>query len=189
MRQIQILSIKSVHLLAIFVFVYVGVEVTTGGWIVTYIIDVRGGGASSGYISSGFFGGLMFGRVALLWLNKNLGEQRALYLYAMIAVGLEFIIWFVPSLIGNAVAVSFIGIFLGPMFPIAMNVAGRILPHHVVTGSIGWIGGVGAVGSVVVPFVTGAVAGRAGIKSLQPLYVTYWFHLNPDQHQNLRLFL
>lgn len=27
------------------------------GWIVTYIIDVRGGGMSSGYISTGFFGG------------------------------------------------------------------------------------------------------------------------------------
>lgn len=27
------------------------------GWIVTFIIDVRGGGPSSGYISSGFFGG------------------------------------------------------------------------------------------------------------------------------------
>ena len=29
----------------------------TLGWIVTFIIDVRGGGPSSGYTSSGFFGG------------------------------------------------------------------------------------------------------------------------------------
>ncbi len=27
------------------------------GWIVTYVIDLRGGGPSAGYISSGFFGG------------------------------------------------------------------------------------------------------------------------------------
>jgi hypothetical protein len=27
------------------------------GWIVTYVIHVRHGGPSSGYISSGFFGG------------------------------------------------------------------------------------------------------------------------------------
>ena len=47
------------------------VEVTLGGWIVTYIIEVRGGGPSSGYISSGFFGGLTFGRVALLWVNSK----------------------------------------------------------------------------------------------------------------------
>jgi hypothetical protein len=57
------------------------------GWIVTYIIDVRGGGPSSGYVSAGFFGGtivfcqlyrdltgnegLMTGRIALLWLNQK----------------------------------------------------------------------------------------------------------------------
>jgi hypothetical protein len=71
----QMLSLRIVHLLAFFIFVYVGVEVTIGGlsfhhyrssafdddcpggWIVTYVIEVRGGGPSSGYISSGFFGG------------------------------------------------------------------------------------------------------------------------------------
>jgi hypothetical protein len=76
----QILSIKAVHFLAFFILVYVGVEVTIGGtlflslslsydmaiviynniigWIVTFMLDVRDGGPSSGYISSGFFGGI-----------------------------------------------------------------------------------------------------------------------------------
>lgn len=53
----QIFRLKNLHLLAVFVLVYVGVEVTIGGWIVTYVIDERGGGPSSGYISSGFFAG------------------------------------------------------------------------------------------------------------------------------------
>jgi fucose permease len=48
---------RAVHLLAVFILIYVGVEVTIGGWIVTFIIKVRGGGPSAGYISSGFFGG------------------------------------------------------------------------------------------------------------------------------------
>jgi len=84
------MTTRAVHLLAIFILIYVGVEVTIGGkalivairsmitsfhficvhtllihllsllmlgWIVTFIIDVRGGGPSSGYISAGFFGG------------------------------------------------------------------------------------------------------------------------------------
>ena len=68
-------KLKALHLLALFIMVYVGVEVTIGGkphislrflynntvcaagWIVTYVIQVRHGGPSSGYISSGFFGG------------------------------------------------------------------------------------------------------------------------------------
>ena len=71
----QILSLKAVHLMAFYILVYVGVEVTIGGeptykykvqclvlkgvigWIVTYLIHERGGGSSSGYVSSGFFGG------------------------------------------------------------------------------------------------------------------------------------
>jgi fucose permease len=53
----EILSNKAVHFLALFILIYVGVEVTIGGWIVTYIIEERGGGPSAGYISSGFFGG------------------------------------------------------------------------------------------------------------------------------------
>lgn len=41
------------------------------GWIVTFIIRERDGGPSAGYISSGFFGGLTLGRVALIWFNRR----------------------------------------------------------------------------------------------------------------------
>ncbi|KAF7983221.1 hypothetical protein HWV62_23506 [Athelia sp. TMB] len=165
----QVLSLKAVHLLACFIFAYVGVEVTIGGWIVTFIIDVRGGGASSGYISAGFFGGLMVGRVALLWVNKKVGERRVLFIYAILAIGLEVVIWLVPSLIGDAVAVSIVGMLLGPIYPIVMNESSRILPRWLLTGSIGWIAGFGQAGSALFPFITGALASKVGIKSLQPL--------------------
>ncbi|KAL0057210.1 hypothetical protein AAF712_016154 [Marasmius tenuissimus] len=79
----QILMNSQVHLLAFFVLVYVGVEVTIGGeslfprswswttfevipcsfttgWIVTYAIRLRDGGPNSGYISSGFFAGQFY---------------------------------------------------------------------------------------------------------------------------------
>ncbi|KAJ7927611.1 major facilitator superfamily domain-containing protein [Mycena leptocephala] len=168
----QILSLKTVHLLAFFILVYVGVEVTIGGWIVTYIIDVRGGGPSSGYVSAGFFGGLMTGRVGLLWLNQKIGERRVLYVYSILAIGLELIVWLVPSLIGDAVAVSLVGVLLGPIYPITMNYAGRVLPRWLLTGSIGWIAGFGQAGSAVFPFITGAIASKTGIKALQPLLIS-----------------
>ncbi|KAJ3548188.1 hypothetical protein NMY22_g1355 [Coprinellus aureogranulatus] len=81
----QIMSEKTVHFLALFILVYVGVEVTIGG---EYLVDVeRRGGASSGYISSGFFGGLTLGRVILLPVNKWLDEYRAFYIYAGLSLG------------------------------------------------------------------------------------------------------
>ena len=82
---------------------------------------------------------------------------------------LEIIVWLVPSLIGDAVAVSIVGILLGPIYPIVMNHSSDILPHWLLTGSIGWIAGFGQAGSAVLPFMTGALASRVGIKSLQPL--------------------
>ncbi|KAI5996336.1 MFS general substrate transporter [Pisolithus albus] len=168
----QIFALRAVHLLAFFILVYVGVEVTVGGWIVTYVIDIRGGGPSSGYISSGFFGGLMIGRLCLLWVNRKVGERRVLFIYAFLAIGLELVVWFVPSLVGGAVAVSVIGVLLGPMYPIAMNHAGRVLPRWLLTGSMGWIAGCGQAGSALLPFMTGAIASKAGIVILQPLLVS-----------------
>lgn len=96
-----------------------------------------------------------------------------------------------PSLIGDAVAVSFVGLFLGPMYPILMNETSRLLPHWLLTGSIGWIASFGfagesffacgllhltrpeterhSIGSALFPFLTGALSERFGIISLQPL--------------------
>ncbi|KAK7034549.1 hypothetical protein VNI00_012396 [Paramarasmius palmivorus] len=184
----HILAQRRVHLLAIFILVYVGVEVTIGGWIVTYVIRLRDGGPDSGYISAGFFAGkptllfslspryecpagLTLGRVVLLWLNAKIGERRVMYLYTLLAIGLELVVWLVPSLIGGGVAIALVGVLLGPMYPIALNHAGRILPRWLLTGAIGWICGFGQSGAAVVPFMTGALAGKFGIGSLQPLLV------------------
>ncbi|KAI0654399.1 major facilitator superfamily domain-containing protein [Cubamyces menziesii] len=168
----QMFRLRTVHLMAFFILIYVGVEVTLGGWIVTYVIQLRGGGPSSGYISSGFFGGLTLGRVGLLWVNQKVGERRAIFMYAILAIALELIIWLVPSLIGGGIAVSFVGVLLGPIYPIVMNQARGVLPPWLLNGCIGWIAGFGQAGSAFLPFLTGALAAKVGIKSLQPLLVS-----------------
>ena len=129
----------------------------------------------------------MLGRVLLLWLNRKvrlsglltlhiqtyitlqIGERRVMFIYAFLAIQLEVTIWVVPSLVGNAIAVSCIGMLLGPMYPILVNHSKNILPKWLFTGSVGWIAGVGQTGSAILPFITGVLAGRFGITSLQPL--------------------
>ncbi|CDO70549.1 hypothetical protein BN946_scf184579.g5 [Trametes cinnabarina] len=165
----QVFRLRAVHLMAFFIFTYVGVEVTIGGWIVTYVIQERHGGPNSGYISSGFFGGLTVGRIALLWLNKKIGEWRVIFLYVMICIGLELVVWLIPNLISGAVCISFVGFFLGPIFPIVMNHAGNVLPSELISGSIGWIASFGSAGAAVFPFITGAIASSTSIANLQPL--------------------
>ncbi|EED85044.1 predicted protein [Postia placenta Mad-698-R] len=198
----QMFRLKELHLLALFIFIYVGIEVTVGGnwlcilphiiaqallqgWIVTYVIEVRSGG-------------LTLGRVALLWVNKTtpivpqVGERRVLFIYSLLAIGyetlnrkhpssdtyialtrsLELVVWLVPSLIGGAVAVSLVGVLLGPIYPIAMNHSGRVFPQWLLTGCIGWIAGIGQAGSAFLPFLTGLLASKEGILTLQPLLVS-----------------
>ncbi|KAJ3839168.1 major facilitator superfamily domain-containing protein [Lentinula raphanica] len=167
----QIFNIRAVHYLAVFAFIYVGVEVTIGGWIVTFIIRERDGGPTAGYISSGFFGGLTLGRLGLMYVNKKVGERKVVFLYVLLSIGLEITIWFVPSIIENAVAVSFIGALLGPLFPILVGYGARVLPPYLFTGGMGWITGVGTAGSAALPFITGILASKYGIKSLQPFLV------------------
>ncbi|KAI0316667.1 major facilitator superfamily domain-containing protein [Amylostereum chailletii] len=185
----QIFRVKTVHLVALFILAYVGVEVTVGGklitqphvffrlmhalgWIVTYTKEVRDGGPSSGYLSSGFFGGLALGRVALLWVSKKLGNRPAVLTYMLVAIGLELIVWFVPSLISGGVAIALIGLILGPIYPIAINETGKIPPRWLLTGSISWIAAFGTAGSAAIPFIAGVLAQEKGIWSLQPLLVS-----------------
>jgi len=167
----QILGQKVVHLIAFFSLFYVGVEFTVAGWTVTYIINQRHGGPSSGYISTGFFAGLCAGRLALLWVNKKVGERRVIFIYTIVSIGLEVLVWFVPSLIGDAVAVALVGFVFGPIYPIMMNETARLIAPWLLTGSIGWIAGFGFTGSALFPFITGALAQRFGIQSLQPFLV------------------
>lgn len=74
-----------------------------------------------------------------------------------------------PSLIENAVAVSLIGLFFGPVYPILSSIACEIIPHWLLQGGIGWYGGIGMAGAAFFPFVTGALSSNFGIVSLQPL--------------------
>jgi len=165
----QLMRNKTVHLLALFLMVYIGVEVTIGGWIVTFLLLVRGGGAWSGYVSTGFFGGLTLGRVVLVEVTKKIGTVNAIYVYTILAIFFQMIVWLVPSFTAAVISVSLIGVLLGPMFPIAINHVGRVIPRHLVNGAVGWMSACGAGGSALLPFITGTIASNWGIESLQPL--------------------
>ncbi|KAG8880893.1 hypothetical protein FRB97_000337, partial [Tulasnella sp. 331] len=170
-KLLRLLRLSTVHYMAIFTLIYVGIEFTIGGWIFTYLLNYRGGQPSDGYVTSGFFGGLTLGRVALLPLNRLIGPEHAIVVYIIVCVAFEFTVWFVPNLIENAVAVSIIGFFLGPNYPVMLNVAGRKLPQELLAGSIGWISAIGNIGTAVFPFATGALASKYTVAVLHPLLV------------------
>ena len=124
---------------------------------------------TSGVTATGFWAGMTVGRIGLSFLTARLGEFRSVLIYLGICLGLELIFWLIPSLVVSAVAVAFLGMFMGPLFPTAIIVVTKLLPRHLHIGSIGFGTALGGSGGAIFPFIVGAVAQAKGVKTLQPI--------------------
>ncbi|KAH9219983.1 MFS transporter [Leptodontidium sp. 2 PMI_412] len=155
---------------ALFLLFYVGVEVSLGGWLVTFMLKVRHGKAfESGLVVTGFWLGLTCGRVILGFVTGKIGEKIAIAAYMVICVGLELCFWLIPNFIASAILAAWLGFFLGPLFPAAIVVATKLLPRRLHVSAIGFAAAFGGGGAAVLPFAVGAIAQAKGVSVLQPI--------------------
>lgn len=185
-----IIKRKEVWILAAYFFAYVGAEVTAGGWVVEFMIEVRGGKPSQvGYVSnridwmswnseltpvvryigSAFWGGLTLGRFVLAEPTNRWGEHRMVLIYTGLAIAVELIFWFVPNIVVGGVMIGLLGFLIGPFFPVGISLATKLIPRELHAGSIGFMTVLGSAGGAVFPFLTGAVASSKGVQVLQPI--------------------
>ncbi|EHK25069.1 uncharacterized protein TRIVIDRAFT_61788 [Trichoderma virens Gv29-8] len=161
---------KVTWLCALFFFAYMGVEVGLGGWVVTFMLRVRHASAyASGISGSGFWAGMALGRAVLGFVTERFGERLCLSIYLGICLGLQLLFWLVPQFVVSAVAVAFLGFFLGPMFPGAVMVTAKLLPKRIHVSAIGFAMAMGGTGGTVFPFIIGAIASHKGVSVLQPI--------------------
>lgn len=99
------------------------------------------------------------------------------------------LVWFVPNIVGEAVAVAIVGLLLGPVYPCAAGVFMKRLPRKDIVRGIGTISAFGSMGGAVAPFVTGLLAQVAGTFVLHPIaiflfaiMIICWFFL-PDEER------
>ncbi|KAI9739949.1 MAG: hypothetical protein M1818_005005 [Claussenomyces sp. TS43310] len=169
-RTRQALKNTLTWIFALFIFGYVGAEVSLGGWIITFMTKVRSASSfASGITSTSFWAGMTVGRVGLSFLTARLGEFRSVILFLSISLALELLFWLVPSLVVSAVTVSFLGLFLGPLFPTAIVLITKLMPRDLHVGSIGFATAFGGSGGAIFPFIVGAIAQAKGVKTLQPV--------------------
>ena len=129
---------KSVWLLSLFYFVYLGAVITAGGWVVEYLHVVRGGPLSQvGYISSAFYGGQALGRFVLAEPTHRFGEKRMLLCYALLSLGLQIVFWRVPNIIVDSVMISIMGFLLGPFFATGVSVGSKLIPAELQSSGLG----------------------------------------------------
>ncbi|KAF4995412.1 hypothetical protein FGRMN_5196 [Fusarium graminum] len=166
----EALKSKVTWLCALFFFAYMGVEVGLGGWVVTFMLRVRKASAyASGASGTGFWAGMALGRATLGFVTERFGERLCLSIYLIICIGLQLLFWLVPKFIVSAIAVSFLGFFLGPLFPGAVMVTAKLLPAKIHVSAIGFAMAIGGTGGTVFPFAIGAIANTKGVGVLQPI--------------------
>ncbi|OUM51466.1 hypothetical protein BVG19_g569 [[Candida] boidinii] len=178
--------------ISFFVLFYQGGEVSIGGWIVTFLETYRHGDErTTGYVASGFWGGLTIGRIFLTsFLHKNVGAKRGVSILSLCAIASVILAWVVPIIIVEAVFISICGIFIGPIYPLMITVAVRILPRKIQIVSLTIMTAFGSSGGALFPFLVGIISQFAGTYIVFPVFIALfcamlvlWYLLpNPDRN-------
>lgn len=156
---------------AVFLAVYVGIEISVGNWAFTFLTREREMSALvAGYIVSGYWLGLTAGRFAISPIAARIGltpiGMTFTCLFGVTAAAL--LTWIVPGTIAAGVSLVLFGFFLGPLFPTTMAVAPRLASPSLVPTTIGLLNGVSVIGGAVFPWLAGAIAGGVGNWTLPP---------------------
>lgn len=166
----DILQSKVTWIGALFIFAYQGAEVSVSGWVISFLISYRNGKpANVGYVTSGFWGGITFGRFFLSHPAHRIGEKLAVFILVCGAIAFQLITWLVPNVVGEAIAVAVLGVLLGPVCPCAYVLVSRLLPRKTQTSCLGIISAMGSSGGAIAPFLTGLLAQKLGTVVLHPI--------------------
>lgn len=104
--------------LSAFMVLYVGSEVTIGGWLLTFMMNVRNGSlTASSLATSGFWIGITVGRFSLGWITGYVGEKVMVTVYLLSAIALELGFWFGDKFAVSAVMAALVGVSIGMIMP------------------------------------------------------------------------
>ncbi|KAH8130625.1 hypothetical protein FP744_10003789 [Trichoderma asperellum] len=167
---IKILKNRVTLTLSAFMVLYVGSEVTIGGWLLTFLMNVRKGShIASSLATSGFWIGITVGRFSLGWITGYVGEKIMVSLYLIIAIVLELVFWLGQEFAVSAVMAALIGVSTGMIMPSGIRMMTKLLPPEKHLVSVGFATAFAVSGSSIFPFAAGALAQVYGVQVLQPV--------------------
>ncbi len=167
----DVLREPGVVLAALFLTVYVGLEVSVGNWGVSYLVEARDlAEGPAGASVSGYWLGLTVGRFviepaarALRWTTVR---TIAVCLVGVIAAAA--LVAALPSGLAAAGGLALLGFFLGPLFPTAIAVVPRLTTPRLAATAVGLMNAVSVVGGSALPWLAGALGDGVGIWTLLP---------------------
>jgi fucose permease len=163
------LKLRVVWLGALFLFFYVGAEVSLGSWSYSFLTEERHGATLlSGWAVSGYWLGLTLGRVTLANLARRVGNKRLIEgCLAGVLLGV-LLIWLAPFNAVSAFGLGLTGFSLGPIFPTTIALMSELVEASVLPSAIGFLASLGSMGAAFFPWLAGNLAQRVGLWSLLP---------------------
>ncbi|KAF3799735.1 Bypass of stop codon protein 6 [Colletotrichum gloeosporioides] len=166
------LCTKALWAVSLFFFFLLGATITASGWIVEYLVEIRGGNIGQmGYVPAGFNGGAMLGRLLLAEPTYRFGERRMILVYVVLCMAFQLVFWLVPNIIAASVAISFFGFFSGPFFATGISVGSKLFPPELQSTALSFVFVFGQIGGSLFPVITGVLASSVGVSVLQPVLV------------------
>jgi fucose permease len=178
---------RTVLLGALFLAIYVGLEISVGNWGFSFLTDYRGlGHLAAGYAVSGYWFGLTAGRFVIAPTAARLGLDEIGMTFACLVgiLAATGLIGVASAPLPAGIGLVLLGFFLGPVFPTTMAITPRLTRPRLVATAIGLINGVSVIGGSALPWLAGTVAQAAGMGTLVPfclvlgaLLVLAWWRL------------
>lgn len=167
------LKVKTTWLISFFVLFYQGAEVSVGAWIVTYIRDFRGNyNTSVGYVASGYWFGLTFGRLLVTpSAHHYLGARNGNIILITLSILLVGLTWAIPSTVGEGICVSLAGIAIGPIYPLMITLVSHVVPRKIQVVSLVFASAFGYSGGALFPFFIGLISQYSGAFVMLPAFL------------------
>src|SRR6266516_2188310 len=158
-----------VWIAALFLFIYVGAEVSISSWSYSFLTEERHASILlAEWMVDDYWFKLTLRRLTLAKVTLWVGSERLVQgCLVGVVIGL-LLVWLVPVHAVSAIGLGLIGFSFGPIYPTAIalisnKVAARILPS-----AIGFMVSLGSIGAAVCPWFVGMVAQHIGLWSLMP---------------------
>jgi FHS family Na+ dependent glucose MFS transporter 1 len=163
-----------VLLIAIFFFLYVGIEIGFGGWVATYAVTTElAGEIQAAYLTSAFFGAFTLARLLSIPAAARLRPRTLLLvdlLGCLVSVGV-ILLW-LDSLVALWIGAMGLGFSMASIFPTTLSLAGRRL---VITGRVtSWFFVGSSLGGMTLPWLIGRIFDAFGPPAMM---VTLLFNL------------
>jgi fucose permease len=172
---------------AVFLAVYVGLEISVGNWGFSFMVghyELRP--VLAGYTISGYWLGLTVGRFVISPVARRFGITAAnMTMTCLVGVAASAALtWMAQVAALASVGFALLGFFLGPIFPTLMSLVPRLTSSRLVATAVGVINGFSVIGGAVFSWMAGAIAQGHGVSTLLPfalvlalLLLAIWWRL------------